>query len=204
MVDRADRGPSLLWRTRMADTLAFGLLAAVLTAAAVTDIRTERVPNVLTYGAMAAGVLLWTVAGLIRGGGSGAAGHAAAALLGCAAGYIPFAVIFAAGGLGGGDVKLMAAVGAVSASWQVVLATTVYALIVMFAMAIVTMIRRRIVGRTLRRLFTAALVAAARVKPDMPADSPRLPFAAAVCVGGLLAGVEYLLHVPLPWSGVGP
>ncbi len=189
---------------RMAQIIAFGLLAVVLIAAAVADARTQRIPKAVTYGGLVAGLALWTAAGLVEAGAAGAGRGLVAALLGCAAGYVPFAIIFAAGGLGGGDVKLMAAVGAVSASWQLVLATAVYAFLVMFVMAVYVMVRRRIVVRTLKRIFTAALVAAARVKPDMPTDSPRIPFAVACCVGGLVAGAEVLLQVRLPWSSLGP
>lgn len=135
----------------MADTLAFGLLTVILLAAAVCDARTGLVPKALTYGGMAAGLLLWTVAGLAREGWPGAAAHLVAALVGCAAGYVPYAVIFAAGGLGGGDVKLMAAVGAISASWKPVLATSVYAFVTMFVMALAVMLYRRIVWQTDRK-----------------------------------------------------
>jgi prepilin peptidase CpaA len=188
----------------MADTLAFGLLMLVLLAAAVADARTERIPKAVTYGGLVVGLAFWTVTGLLKGGFSGAASYGATALLACAAGYVPFAIIFAAGGLGGGDVKLMAAVGAVSASWKLVIATAVYAFLVMFVMAIFVMIRRRIVGRTLKRIATAALMAVSRVSPDMPTDSPRIPFAVACCVGGAVAGIEHLLQVQLPWTDFGP
>lgn len=188
----------------MAESLAFGLLTVVLLAAAVCDARTGLVPKVVTYGGTVAGLVLWTATGLLREGWPGAGGYLVTALVACAAGYIPFAVIFAAGGLGGGDVKLMAAVGAISASWKLVLATSVYAFVLMFVMAVAVMVYRGIVWRTVKRIVSAALVALARVKPELPTDSPKIPFAVATCVGGVVAGVEYLLRVDLPWSGWGP
>lgn len=186
------------------DVVAFVLLAVVLLAAAVSDARTHRIPNRLTYGGILAGLLFWAMAGLLTGGMSGVGEGLGHALLGCAAGYVPMAIIFAAGGLGGGDVKLMAAAGALGASWQFVLATAIYAFVVMFLLALGIMIRQGIFVRTLRRIGNAALVAVARVKPDLPSDTPQVPFAVAVCVGGCLAGVEYLLKVRLPWTHLGP
>ena len=79
-----------------------GLTIASL--ACVTDLRTRRIPNVLTFGAALAGLLYQFVSGGIDG-----LGHAA---LGWLVGAVIFILPFALGGLGGGDVKLLAALGA--------------------------------------------------------------------------------------------
>lgn len=86
------------------------ILAAVVTVAAVTDLRSGRIRNGLVYPAIVVGMLLGFLDGLIEGGlAGGAAGledHALAA-------GVAFAVMlfcYAIGGMGGGDVKLMAAV----------------------------------------------------------------------------------------------
>jgi len=72
--------------------------------ACVTDLRTRRIPNVLTFGAALAGLLYQFVNGGIDGLGNGALGWLVGALI--------FVLPFALGGLGGGDVKLLAALGA--------------------------------------------------------------------------------------------
>ena len=72
--------------------------------ACVTDLRSRRIPNVLTFGAAAAGL----VYGGVTGGWSGLGGAALGWLIGAAAFIVPFAL----GGLGGGDVKLLGALGA--------------------------------------------------------------------------------------------
>ena len=72
--------------------------------ACVTDLRTRRIPNVLTFGAALVGLLYQFVSGGIDG-----LGHAA---LGWFVGAAIFIVPFALRGLGGGDVKLLAALGA--------------------------------------------------------------------------------------------
>ena len=79
-----------------------GLTIASL--ACVTDLRTRRIPNVLTFGAALAGLLYQFATAGIDGLGQAA--------LGWLLGAVVFVVPFALGGLGGGDVKLLAALGA--------------------------------------------------------------------------------------------
>jgi prepilin peptidase CpaA len=72
--------------------------------ACLTDLRTRRIPNVLTFGAALAGLLYQLAAGGVDGLGQAALGW----LVGASVFMLPFAL----GGLGGGDVKLLAALGA--------------------------------------------------------------------------------------------
>ena len=169
---------------------------------AVTDWKTGKIPNWLTLPAMLGGLVFWVVAGRLDG--SGAATGLARSALALAVGLVPMAILFAVGGIGGGDVKLMGAIGALSADWHCVLAAAVYAFLAGGFMAVWIMVRRRVVVRTIRRIFGAALSAAARVKPDLPEDSPRVPFGAALAAGGIVAGAEYLLKLDLPWSTWSP
>jgi prepilin peptidase CpaA len=86
------------------------VLAAI---ACAWDLRTRRIPRVLTLGGSVAGVLFH----LVTGGWSAGAMSAAGWIVGMAILFLPFAL----GGLGGGDVKLLGALGAwlgpVSAVW---------------------------------------------------------------------------------------
>ncbi|MBI1367518.1 MAG: prepilin peptidase [Planctomycetes bacterium] len=186
----------------MGELVAMGLLCAVVLPAAVIDIRTQLTPNYLTLPAILAGLIWATVFGAIQGGGPGALTGLGASLAGLGAGLIPFALIYACGGMGGGDVKLMAAVGAITASWQVIVSTTFYAFLFGALMAIFVMIRRGLIKRTLSRIFGAALMTAAKVKPQLPDDSPRIPFAVAIALGSILAASEILLNVHTPWRGL--
>ena len=77
---------------------------AIAAAASVTDLSSRRVPNALTFPAVVAGV---AAHGLLPGG-QGPVFAIGGALVGLAV-FLPF---FALGGMGGGDVKLMAALGA--------------------------------------------------------------------------------------------
>ncbi|MEZ4220822.1 MAG: A24 family peptidase [Polyangiaceae bacterium] len=89
------------------------ILAAVLAAgvAAFHDWRTGEIPNWLTLGGLAAAGLGRVTLGYLSGGGSGALRGlltAVAALVLC--GLIPF-LLFRVGAMGGGDLKLLVAVG---------------------------------------------------------------------------------------------
>jgi len=82
-----------------------GHLALVVTAlACVTDLRSRRIPNALTFTAAIAAI----AAAAVVDGRSGAMNSASGWLVGVAI-FFPF---FALGGLGAGDVKLLGAIGA--------------------------------------------------------------------------------------------
>ena len=175
--------------------IAYCLLAVVLLIAAVTDFRRGKIYNWLTLPAMGAGLWLWLIGGLL--GEDRGIGWSLIALL---CGLVPFGLMAMRGWLGGGDAKLMGAVGALSASWECVLGTAFYGLLVAMAMAIVIMIHHGLVKQTFRRIFGAILSTAARVKPDLENEKHTVPFGTAVAVGGLIAGAEHLLGLSLPWT----
>ena len=85
----------------LATTLVAGGFAAICL---VTDLRERKIFNVVTYPALAAGFILALAFGGVPG--------AELALFGAAVGALPALVAFLAGALGGGDVKLLAALGA--------------------------------------------------------------------------------------------
>jgi prepilin peptidase CpaA len=179
--------------------IAYVLLTVVLTTAAITDALRGKIYNWLTLPAVLLGLVFWTLAPLL-----GADHGISASLLGLAAGIIPFGFLAMRGWLGGGDAKLMAAVGAISASWECVLSTAFYGMILAMALAIVIMIHHGLVKQTLQRIFAAILSTAARVKPDLENEKHTVPFGAAVALGGLLAGAEQLLGLITPWASLSP
>jgi prepilin peptidase CpaA len=97
-------------------------------AACVTDVRSRRIPNWLTFGAAAAALVFHTAAPA----GGGFVFAVAGWFLGALIMFVPFALR----GLGGGDVKLVAALGAwlgpMSAIWL-----GLYAGVAGFCMAII-------------------------------------------------------------------
>jgi prepilin peptidase CpaA len=85
-------------------SLAHGAALVTGLLACVTDLRMRRVPNALTFGAAAAGLLWHVVSGGLSGAGF--------ALAGWAVGIIVFLPLYALRGMGAGDVKLLGAFGA--------------------------------------------------------------------------------------------
>jgi len=85
-------------------TLTTGAALIIGAAACVTDLHSRRIPNWLTFGAAAVGI-----ATQFAIGGQGGAQHAMA---GWVTGLFLFMPMFLLGGMGAGDVKLLAALGA--------------------------------------------------------------------------------------------
>lgn len=86
------------------DLFLTAFLSILLVAAAIIDIRTQKIPNALTYPAMA---LAFTYLTVTRGSDG-----ALFSAKGLALGIGLFIYLYAKGGMGAGDVKLMGAVGA--------------------------------------------------------------------------------------------
>lgn len=82
------------------------ILLTVAVICAITDLWKGKIYNAVTYPAMALGVVL----ALVQHGAPGIF----FALGGFAVGFFPAFVLFALGGMGGGDVKLLGAIGAVA------------------------------------------------------------------------------------------
>jgi prepilin peptidase CpaA len=154
----------------------------VATAAAVTDLRTSRIPNGLTFGAAAAALMYHAV-----DGGPGGLAWACAGWLVGAAVFLPF---FALGGMGAGDVKLVAALGA----WmgpRDALAIAIATALAGGVVAIIVMLRQRYLATAfanLRLLFAHWRVHGVTAKPDLTLASstgPRLAYAVPILLGTL-------------------
>lgn len=185
---------------------AYCIMLGVCLAASVTDLRTHRIPNKLTGLAMLGALAFWLVMGLVHGRGiAGADGSVAgtfvASLLGLLCGLVPYGILVSMGGLGGGDMKLMGAIGAWSASWQVVLGTTVYALLCAALIALVLIVMHGRIRLTLARLLGFAASKGKAVSPDDDKSAPKVPFAVAAALGAGIAGAEHMLGLwpPLLW-----
>ena len=165
-------------------------LGAMLVAAAVTDLRSGKIPNYLTYPAILLGLVGHGLGGWLTDPPVGLG--VSEAVLGLVVGLVPLLLCLRSGGIGGGDAKLMGAVGALT-GWRFVLAAMVYGFLVAGVMGVVVMIRRRIVRRTLRRVLHAlALLLTPGAQPADPTDeqTPRIPLAVALCLGTAAAMIE--------------
>jgi prepilin peptidase CpaA len=164
---------------------AHAALAIAVCLAAAIDARTMRVPNWLTFGAFAAG-LVFSVVAPAPGNDLWRALGGAATGLACT---LPFYVVRV---MGAGDAKLMAAVGAF-VGFPAVLGALAYIFVAGGVVAIVLAIRRRAlkrlainVGHATQGLLYAAL-AGVRGTADVPqaASVGKLPYGLAICTGTL-------------------
>ncbi|NLF31658.1 MAG: hypothetical protein GX591_12320 [Planctomycetes bacterium] len=171
------------------DAWALAVLAAALIAAAVRDVRTGTIPNAITYPAI--------LAGLIGQAVFGGADGLAAALGGLAVGFGPLLILWLLGGIGGGDAKLMGAVGALS-NWRFALASLALAFAAAAVMAVVVMIRNRIIRLTLQRIgLTLWLSVLGGRADDVVPGGATVPFALAVALAAAAAWLDALLGGPI-------
>lgn len=145
------------------------LSVAVGLTASAEDLWRREISNVLTVSAFAVGVAL---NGFLDGW-SGVGNS----LLGALIGFFVFFLFFVLGGMGGGDVKLMAAFGAIIGREQIVTAAVMTAL-VGAVMALVFLGYRK-----MRRMVSKAQAEAGE-QPDRKAF---IPYAPAITLGVLLS-----------------
>lgn len=165
--------------------------SAIAMAGAFHDARSRRIPNRLTLTAMAAGF----GARAALGGWLGLESALWGALL---AGGI-FFLLFVVGGMGGGDVKLMAAVGA----WVGVGEVAPILLVAALAggvLAIVYMIANGTVVRTLRNsviLMQHHVTSGLQPHPQLniqESGTTRVPFGVAIAAGTVFCAVSAFLR----------
>ena len=165
----------------MLPNASFVVLTAGLLVATIVDLRTRRIPNVLT-GTMAGAGLGLAVFGL--GGIS-----VGAAVLGCVVGLVLMLPGHALGATGGGDVKLMAAVGSLLGPLVVINAVLFTAVAGGVLAVSVALKRRRLatsLGGTGRMIATPTDVRR-EIASGVPAS--RFAYGPAIAVGSLLAAL---------------
>jgi prepilin peptidase CpaA len=168
----------------VASAVEWAAIGGVAVVASLGDLRTGRVPNVLTFGAGAAGVCYSAFHGGLAALGPSVLGY----LLGVAV-FLP---LFALGGMGAGDVKLFGAFGAwlgpVGVLWA-----ALWASLAGGALALVIGARRGYLREAFRNL--AVMVGVWRIVGPSPvagitlseSRGPRLAFAVPIGIGALLA-----------------
>jgi prepilin peptidase CpaA len=163
--------------------LTVALLAYAATVA-VIDLATRRIPNVLTVLAAATGLLLGTAGGGLAG--------LAGALCGVLVALLAFLPMYLAGGMGAGDVKAMAAVGACVGVPGVLIAVGVTLLIGAVAGLVVLVTARELVPAA-QRLHASLLLARAggAWRPVQPPSGSvagrRFPYGLAIAGGAMAA-----------------
>lgn len=157
--------------------LEYGLLTLTLVVALATDLRGRRIPDVLTYPAMALalGLRAWFEGlgdDVTLGVFSGAVGLVAAG------GWFALFAAFSKG-MGWGDVKLAAVVGA-CLGVPLVLSALIFISLVGALQAVVALLWNGGLGETLRSVIT-------RGSEEPPTSRKQIPYAVAIALGSLWA-----------------
>jgi prepilin peptidase CpaA len=176
---------------------AFGIVADIvlyvtIAICAVTDILHGKIYNKITYPAIVLGLLLAIPGGLIMFKSS---------LIGLIVGFLLFFFVFLVGGFGGGDVKLMAAIGAIK-GYPFIMYASFYSALVGGIIALGMMIWKGKFLKSMRNIFQVLFsyplsLIFPGVKPINlnPENSERMPFGFAICFGTIWAVVEFQLGV---------
>ena len=156
------------------DLLLLGLIAA----GGVWDVRTGRIPNALTYPGILLGLL---------GGWLGFGVPFRSCLLGFAVTFLPFLAAYALGWMGGGDVKLIGAVGALR-GYPFALYAMFYAVFAGGLMALLLLLWKGRLGESLGDGFRYVGQLLRRgVKPEpLQRIGGSVPFGVAICFGTLV------------------
>lgn len=162
--------------------------AGLLTLAAViayTDVRYRRIPNRCVLAVLCVGLLVNSAAGGIGGLLSSLAGFAVAFAL--------MLVPHLFGAMGAGDVKLFAAAGAL-VGYKLVLPAFAAVLIVGFVLALVTMLRARLVRSTalnVAHFFIGLLPGWQLPRFDAVPGRATIPYGVAIVLGSLITLVVF-------------
>ncbi|MFW6369274.1 MAG: A24 family peptidase [Myxococcota bacterium] len=162
----------------------FGMTIVAVGISAVTDIRARKIKNWVTFPAIALGLLVHTVAGGWDGGeGLGLKWS----LIGLAIGCLPFLVMntLDSRAFGLGDVKLMAAVGALLA-WPLMLEVLLFVALAGGVVAFVTLIAKRTLIRTLSRMLARRRDDDGEKSQDRASSSQYIPYGVAIAGGTLM------------------
>lgn len=157
---------------------------ALAALASASDIRTRRIPNALTFGAAGAALLYWFSTLGLAGALTSAGGWGTACAL-----FLPF---FALGGLGAGDVKLAAAIGAwlgpADALWM-----SLMAMIAGGIMGVIVAVGAGYLRQATQNIYLLLQhwrVGGIRPMPELTlaaGKGPRLPYALPIAAGTVAA-----------------
>lgn len=151
--------------------------------ACVVDVREQRIPNWLTLGAAAAGLLYQA----LTAGPSGLLAAGAGWLTGALIFFLPFAL----GGLGAGDVKLVAALGA-WLGWSDTVWLALYTGAAGAVLALIVAFATGYLRQALRNIWVLLMhwrIVGLRPLPEMTihdAKGPKLAYGVAILAGAMV------------------
>ena len=161
--------------------VAFGMLAAGALVATIIDIRTRRIPNVLTASMTGLGIAmaLLGISGISAG----------AALGGIFVGFLVMMPGYMLGATGAGDVKLMAAIGAILGPPLVVTAFLCTAIVGGILALVVAAQRGRVAATLAGTGRMIAAPAGARQEIQTASVKQRFAYGPAIAIGSVIAGL---------------
>ena len=158
------------------------LLTPLAIIIAYYDVRYRRIPNAFVLATLAAGI----ATNAIFGGWPGVA----ASVGGCALAFVLMFTLHVFGAMGAGDVKLFAAIGAVTGA-PLVLPTFIVVILTGGLLAIVSIIRARILITTMHRvlqIFVGMLPGWQMPKFTIPMDRKHtIPYGVAITMGSIIS-----------------
>jgi prepilin peptidase CpaA len=165
------------------DLAVLAVLVTGVTTGALIDLRTRRVPNVLT--------LTLAVAGLAAAASGAGSLTIRASLLGLALGLVLMLPGHLIGATGAGDVKLFAASGALLGPAQIATAF-LYTAVAGGVLALVVAARRRRLRRTVEGASQLVMTGASNVAAiEDPAANNRFAYAPAIAAGTIAAALGW-------------
>ncbi|WP_437188239.1 A24 family peptidase [Planctomicrobium sp. SH668] len=182
------------WQALFIDNWHVKVVCLILIVAAYIDGKELRVPNWITFPMVLSGLIYSTAVGGLEGLGYG--------LLGMVVGLLTLLPLYSVGGMGAGDVKLMAGIGAwlgATVTWHAFVATVVVGAIMAIAMVLYRKAWDKHYGQFLLILGEFANVKDPNKLSEIAAErKPRmllLPYGIPICVGSigyfLYAGMIY-------------
>ena len=169
-----------------------GSLFILLAFAAFCDLHSATIPNRLTYTGIVLGLAfgLWPNVGL----------ELTSCLLGLTVAFLPSILLFSVHSLGGGDVKLLTAVGAL-VGYPVILDVLFYSILVGCSLGLIMLIIKGRCFETLRGLNYLLVGFVVRNAPKIvPAQDLHIPFGLAIALGTLWALYKpFIIVSTLAW-----
>ena len=177
------------WHTLLVENWDVKFVSLVLIVAAIIDGRELRVPNWITFP--------FAFAGLAYNGFAGGWDGLSMASVGLIVGLATLLPLYAVGGMGAGDVKLMAGIGAwlgASVTWNAFLYTVVFGAIMAVAMVLYRRSWQKHYGNFLMIMTEFLTVKDPRQLSEIAAErKPRmllLPYGIPICIGSIV----YFVH----------
>jgi prepilin peptidase CpaA len=167
----------------MSETLVnISVLVPLAIIIAYYDVRYRRIPNAFVLATLAAGIAMNAIFAGLPG--------VAASVGGCAFGFVLMFMLHIFGAMGAGDVKLFAAIGAVTGA-PLVLPTFIVVILTGGLLAIVSIIRAGILMTTMHRvlqIFIGMLPGWQMPKFAVPVDRKHtIPYGVAITMGSIIA-----------------